>query len=99
MTLKLNICSECGLIVSINGKNKQYYSDGCYVFKNMPNSINMQITQFQSRRKWFLFPFYIIEGLLTLLLNCYSEFFSVKYLHPYIYKCSFIITKADCCKL
>ena len=98
MTLRLNISADSGLTVSVNGKTKNYF-DGSFTLKNIPCGSTVQISQIQLRRRWFLLPFYIIEGLLTLIFNFSDEIFSFEYIHPYIYKCSFRINGDDSCEL
>ncbi len=95
MKLKLSICSECSLNISVNGKSNIYHSNGVFEFSDLPEQTVIHVKQIQFRRKWYLFPIYILEGILTLLVYYQSEYSATDFLRPYIYECLFKIDTND----
>ena len=92
MKLEVNIYSDSGLHLFVNNEQKKCFSDGVYVFNNLPEYTIVKIKQIEIQRKWYLFPLYILEGLFTLLLCCFSEYSVVDSLKPYLHECTFKIT-------
>ena len=96
MKLEVNISSDSGLHFEVNNEQKKRVYDERYVFNNLPEYTIVKIKQIEIQRKWYLFPLYILEGLFTMLLCCFSEYSVVDFLHPYLHECTFkIALKTD----
>ena len=108
MKLEVNIVSDAGIRLFVDDKQKNCFSDGVYVFNDLPEYTIIRIEQLEIRRKWYLFPLYILEGIFTLLLCCFSEYSVENFFKPYLHECTLkirlktdsqIFVKASCSNL
>ena len=91
MRLEVNVTSDLEVQLFVNDQHKKCFSDGRYVFNDLPENTTVKIKQIELQRKWYLFPLYILEGLFTMLLCCFSEYSAADFLRPYLHEYTFKI--------
>lgn len=95
MKLSVNVRSETELLLRVNEKVVHCWRDGEYIFDDLDGCVEVQVLQAESPCRWYMFPVYMVGGLMRAVFDCGTEFRADNHLQPYLHQCRFKLMLHD----
>ena len=94
MQLTVNCDRSAPIDIFIDGKRYRCLEDSQKTIRDLPRGAKVELCQVEERYYWFLFPLYLILGLISAVFHglAQEEITAREYLHPIRWKCHFCTT-------